>query len=407
MSFEIALSGINAINTSLDTISNNIANSGTFGFKSSRANFSSTYAGTQPTGVEVGSLTQSIDIGGGILTTGRSLDASIQGRGFFVTKDTSGAELYTRVGIFSADKNGYLVDSFNRKVQGYQAVLNAAGVPIPGAGLGAMGNLQVPTGQIAAQATTQLQYVGNLSADWTPPAVATFNPADPLSYNGSLVSVVYDSLGAKHTVAQYFVKTGTNQVTVNYTFDGNVMGGAPPANTTTTLTFGPDGQLTSSPTPLTLNAAIAGANPLSIALNYTGTTQFAGDTINSVNAADGYASGALVGVQLSKDGSLFAQYSNGQKQIVGTVATATFAAENALAPVNDTSWTTTSGSGVALYGRPGAGMTGELTVGAIEQSNVDMTSELIGLMTSQRNYQANTKVISTENDMMKTLMQAV
>ena len=233
MSFEIALSGINAINTSLDTISNNIANSGTFGFKASRANFSSMYAGTQPIGAQVGSLTQSIDVGGGVLTTGRAMDASIQGRGFFVTKDSAGALLYTRVGIFSTDKNGALVDASGRKVQGYPMV--------PGTTtLGAFGDITVPTGQVPAQASTQIKYVGNLSSDWTVPAVAPFAPADPLSYNSSMVSVVYDSLGAQHTVTQYFVKSATpGQIDVHYTVDG----GAPAA--LPNLTFGPDGQLTS------------------------------------------------------------------------------------------------------------------------------------------------------------------
>jgi flagellar hook protein FlgE len=407
MSFEIALSGINAINTSLDTISNNIANSGTYGFKSSRANFSSMYAGTKPTGAQVGSLTQSIDIGGGILTTGRGLDATIQGRGFFVTKDTTGAEVYTRVGIFTTDKDGYLVDSFSRRVQGYNAVLDAAGVPVLGAGLGAMGDLKVPAGQIPAQASTKLDYVANLSSDWKVPTVAVFNPTDPLSYNESKVSVVYDSLGAQHTVTQYFVKQATvapanNEVDVHYTFDG-VAVGAP-----TTLVFGTNGQL--SPVPVvTLVPAVtpAGAAPLSIAVNYTGTTHFAGDSTNTVNATNGYASGTRVGVELSEDGSVVAQYSNGLKQKIGTVALATFPDESSLVSVSDTSWTTSNASGTPLYGTPGSGMAGELTVGAIEQSNVDMTSELVSLMSSQRNYQANTKVISTESEMMQSLMQAI
>jgi flagellar hook protein FlgE len=125
MSFNIALSGINAINTELNTISNNIANASTYGFKSSRANFAAMYAGTQSMGTEVSSLTQSIDIGGSVLTTGRNLDASLQGRGFFVTRDISGAEVYTRVGIFSVDKDGYLSDSFGRRVQGYAALENS------------------------------------------------------------------------------------------------------------------------------------------------------------------------------------------------------------------------------------------------------------------------------------------
>jgi len=149
------------------------------------------------------------------------------------------------------------------------------------------------------------------------------------------------------------------------------------------------------------------AQDLNITLNYTGTTQFAGDSTTTVNSTDGFASGTLTGVELAKDGSVVAQYSNGQKQSVGKVALATFPNEGALTAVNDTSWTTSVDSGNALYFTPGTGMTGELTVGAIEQSNVDLTSELVSLMSSQRNYQANTKVISTENQMMQSLMQAI
>lgn len=394
MSFEIALSGINAVNTQLDTISNNIANTGTYGFKSSRANFASMYAGTQPAGAEVASLTQSIDTGGGVLTTGRALDAAIQGRGFFVTRDTSGAMMFTRVGIFAADKDGFIVDSFGRKVQGYAAV--------PGSTtLGAMGDLKVPTGQIAARASTNVAYVGNLSADWTAPTVA-FDPANPQSFNGSMVSVVYDSLGAQHSLTQYFVRGAMGEVDVHYTFDGA------PIATTTPLRFGTDGQLTSPTAPVALALPTpAGAAALGVSMNYAGTTQFAGEATTTVNAADGYASGALIGVQLSEDGAVMAQYSNGQKERVGTIVLATFPNENALVAVSDTSWTTSNESGVPLYFTPGSGMAGKLTPGALEQSNVDITSELVTLMTAQRNYQANTKVISTENEMMQTLMQAL
>ncbi|HMN43136.1 MAG TPA: flagellar hook-basal body complex protein [Povalibacter sp.] len=395
MSFNIALSGINAINTELNTISNNIANSGTYGFKSSRANFASMYAGTQPTGTEVSSLTQSIEIGGGVLTTGRGMDASIQGRGFFVTRDTTGAEVYTRVGIFSTDANGYVVDSFGRRVQGYAAV--------PGATtLGAMGDLQVATGQIPAQASTTLNYVGNLSADWTAPTVTPFDRTDPLSFNGSLVSVVYDSLGVQHSVTQYFVKSGVNQATVHYTFDGVDQ----PA--TTVLDFDTSGQLVApaGAVPIAFGTP-PGAAPLTVAISYAGTTQTAGEATTSTNAANGYASGTFLGVQLSSDGSVLAQYSNGQKQSIGTIALATFPAEGQLVPISDTAWTTSTESGAALYSAPGSGMAGRLTPGALEQSNVDMTAQLVNLMSAQRNYQANTKVISAENEMMQTLMQAV
>jgi flagellar hook protein FlgE len=399
MSFEIALSGINAVNTSLDSISNNIANSGTYGFKSTRANFASMYAGSQPAGAQIGSLTQSIDIGGGALTTGRSLDAMVQGSGFFIAKDTTGSEVYTRVGIFGTDKDGYLIDASNRRVQGYAVMRDAAGVALPDAGLGAMGDLLIPPGQVAAQATTRMQYVSNLSSDWVAPAAA-LDPANPLTYNSSDVSVVYDSLGSQHTLVQYFVKTNTNEVTVSYTFDGVDMG------VTQVLPFGTDGKLT-APAPLTLTAAPAGADPMSIVMDYTGTTQYAGESRPSVNAPNGYASGTRVNVSLSADGSVIAEYSNGQKQRVGTLALATFPNEQALQAINDTSWTSTAASGTPLYATPGTGMAGELAVGAIEQSNVDLTNELVSLMTSQRNYQANTKVISTASDMMQALMQAV
>ncbi|MFT3857269.1 MAG: flagellar hook-basal body complex protein [Aquabacterium sp.] len=395
MSFDIALSGINAINGQLETISNNIANSGTYGFKSSRANFAAMMAGTQANGAELSSMSQSIDIGGGLVSTGRSMDAAIQGRGFFVTRDTSGATQFSRVGIFSADKNGVLIDSFGRRVQGYPIA--------PGTStLGGLGDLTVPTGQVAAQATSRLQYVGNLSADWATPAVTPFNVSDPQTFNGSMVSVVHDSLGGQHSMTQYFVKSGSNQVTVHYTMDGTVM------PTTTTLNFGTDGQLI---TPVgAVNVPLGtptGANALAVDVDYTGTTQFAGEATTSVNAANGYASGTLIGLQLSDDGSVMAQYSNGQKQAVGKIALATFPNEGALTSISDTSWTVSNESGDPLYFTPGSGMAGKLTPGSLEQSNVDMTAELVNLMSAQRNYQANTKVISAENELMQSLMQAI
>ena len=396
MSFEIALSGIQAINQQLEATSNNIANAGTYGFKSSRANFSSMYAGAQATGVEVGSMTQSIGQNGGAMTTGRGMDAAIDGRGFFVTRDEQGLMAYSRVGIFSADKDGYMVDSNGRRAQGFAKV--------PGTTtLGAMGDIKIPTGQIPASASTKVGFVANLSADWTPPAVTPLNVANANSYNMAKQSVVYDSLGTQHTMSQYFVKTGPGAVTVHYAFDG----AAPSA--TANLTFNATGQLTApvAPVALTLAAPGNGAAPLAFTVDYTGTTQFAGEAITSTNATDGYASGTFVGVELAPDGSIIAKYSNDQNQAMAVLAVASFADEGSLASISDTSWGETSTSGVALYGTPGSGLLGKLNTGALERSNVDITSELVGLMTSQRNYQANSKVISTQNSMMQALMQAL
>jgi flagellar hook protein FlgE len=396
MSLEIALSGINAVNSQLESISNNIANSGTYGYKASRANFSSMYAGTQATGAQVTSLTQSIDVGGGVQTTGRDMDASIQGRGFFVSRDSTGSLLYSRVGIFSIDKDGYVTDSGGDRVQGFEPAA-------AGQALGAMGDLRVPTGQIAASATTSLRYVSNLSADWTVPTGGAFDPADPLTFNGSMVSVVYDSLGAQHSVTQYFVKTADSQVTTHYTFDGVEVAGL-----TTQLDFGTAGQLVSPTGSVALNLGTpTAAEPLTVNVDYTGTTQFAGEATSTVNAADGYASGSLISVQIDNDGNVLASYSNGQRQSVGTVALATFPNEGALAAVSGTSWAMTSTSGTPLYFAPGSGLAGSLTGGTLEQSNVDVTAQLVGLMSAQRNYQANAKVISTESQMIQALMQAI
>jgi flagellar hook protein FlgE len=400
MSFDIALSGIKAINNQLEAVSNNIANSGTYGFKSSRANFSSLYAGNAANGVEVSSMTQTIGQNGAMQTTGRSMDAAIQGRGFFVTRDQTGVMTYTRVGIFNVNKDGYVTDSVGRLVQGFG--------PSNGGAAGVMGDIRVPTGQIAAVASTRLSYAGNLSADWKAPLTA-FDSTDSKSYNMVKQSVVYDSLGSQHTLSQYFVKSATNEVTVYYAFDGAAIDAATaPAAATQKLTFDGVGQLPALPPSPSLTLTPAnGADPLTFSIDYTGTTQFAGEATTTTNSTNGYASGAFVGVEIAPDGSVIAKYSNEQQQTIGTIAMATFANEGALNSLSNTSWAATVDSGAALYGVPGTGLNGKLSTGTLEGSNVDITSELVGLMTSQRNYQANSKVISTENAMMQALMQAM
>lgn len=425
MSFDIALSGIQAINDSLDVTSHNIANAGTYGYKASRANFSTLVAGSQQTGVKVGSVTQNIGLSGGILNTGRALDASINGKGFFITKDPSTSETqYTRVGIFDASKDGYLIDASGRKVQGY--------VVDPKTNVtGALGDLAIPTGSIPAVSSDKMTYVGNLSADWqTPagtwgtPAVDPANPPDTSTFSMSKATILFDSLGGKHTLTQYFSRTddgsgtanapGTpGSVDVHYVLDGVDLGPA------TALTFaaGSDGHLTSvggvaDATTVTLAlsqqpAFASGAVLKDLTIDYTGTTGFAGDATTSANNANGYASGTFSGVTLGTDGSVIASYSNGQKQTVGRLAVATFPDEGALTQISDTSWTTSVASGEALVSQAGVGQAGSINVSTLEQSNVDITSELVGLMTSQRNYQANSKVIQTESTMLQSLMQAI
>jgi flagellar hook protein FlgE len=399
MSFDIALSGIHAINEQLESVSNNIANASTYGFKSSRANFSSVYAGTAANGVEIGSLTQNISQSGATQTTGRGLDAAIDGRGFFVSRDPQGGMTYSRVGIFSTDTTGKLIDSNGKTVQGYG--------PSKGGALGPMGDIQVPTGQIDASPTTGIAFVGNLSADWDKKTVTGFDSTKSSSYNMVKQSVVFDAVGTQHTMSQYFVKDTDTTVQVYYSMDGAAVKGTDTAPTTNTLTFDTKGQLTAGASKTLTLPASAAAAAVNFTIDYTGTTKFAGEATTTTNRSDGYASGAFVGVELAADGSLVAKYSNDQSQVVGTVAIATFANEGALQSISNTSWTANADSGAALYNLPGVGLSGKLTTGALEGSNVDVTTELVGLMTSQRNYQANSKVLTTENQMMQSLMQAL
>lgn len=393
MSFQIALSALQAINNQLDNISQNIANTGTTGYKSSRTNFAAMYASSSPNGVRAASTTQTLDVAGGLLSTGRNLDVAIAGNGYFMVKDSTGVMNYTRVGVFDVDKQGVLVDHMGRQVQGY-------GVTAGNAALGNLGNLTVPTGQIPAQASTSVDFVANLSADWSVPTNA-FDPADSSSYNSSTVSVVYDSLGRQHTVTQYFVKTANNTVEVHYQNENTAVG-------TSTLKFTTAGQLdTAASTVAAVNLTPAGANALSVTFDYAGTTQFAGDTSTTTNASDGYASGTMVNVLVGADGSVNAQYSNGMVQSVGVIALATFPSDSGLTAVDGTSWQASAKSGAALIGTPGTGQLGELESQQLEQSNVEVASELVDLMGAQRNYQANTKVISTQNEIMQSLMQVM
>ena len=398
MSFDIALSGIQAINEQLETVSNNIANAATYGFKAGRANFASVMAGSKANGVEIGSVTQNISQNGSMTTTGRGLDAAIDGRGFFVSVNGQGITQYSRVGIFSTDAKGFLVDSNNNRVQGYGPSKNGS--------LGAMGDVKVPTGQIPAVATTGIDYVGNLSADWDNKPAASFDSTKSDTFNMVKQSIVYDTLGTQHTLSQYFAKQDADNINVYYSLDG-AAASATPGTTPAVLTFDSTGQLTAT-TGNSINIpAAGGAAAGNVTIDYKGTTRFAGEANTTTNRSDGYASGTFVGVEMAADGSLVAKYSNDQSQVVGTIALATFANEGALSSISETSWVANADSGAALYAAPGVGLAGKLSTGTLEGSNVDVTSELVGLMTSQRNYQANSKVMTTENQMMQALMQAL
>lgn len=395
MSFDIAISGLNAINQQLGAISNNIANSGTVGFKSGRAEFASMYAEGQPLGVGVTGIAQSISKSGSIFSSASSLDLAINGDGFFVMRDSTGTTAYTRAGYMQTDSLGNLINNQGMYLQGYPVGANGT------IQSGTVGNLTISSGSIPAKPTSTLDFAANLNANEELPKTNQFDPADESSYNHTDATQVYDSLGREHTLKQYFVKTGDNEWEVYYYMDDQEL------STTQKMTFTEQGVLKEPNGAITLSADIPGANTIKLALNYNGTTQFGSDFSVSKKNGNGYASGERTGQMIDKDGSVYATFSNGERLLQGQVVLATFANPNGLASENGTTWTQTASSGAPLTGTPGTGLLGALSSKTLEGSNVDLTSELVGLMTAQRNYQANTKVISTNDSMMTALFQAV
>ncbi|MBR9786783.1 MAG: flagellar basal body protein FlaE [Vibrionaceae bacterium] len=404
MSFNIALSGLDVTNTELSTISNNIANASTYGFKGARTEFAAVYNGMQPGGVEVAAVSQNFDKNGSVSGTGRAMDLAINGTGFFVTKDSAGQTLYTRAGVFGTDKNNYIVGNTGAKLQGYTVDNNNT------LQTGAVGDLQISTANLAAKATDSLDFIANFdaSAATIDPAVNPFNPNDPDSFNSSYTSQVYDSLGNTHTVTQYFTKTASNTWEVNVQVDGGTtVATVDGVQGPKTITFNNDGSLDTPVGPFNVSFDAAGANAMSIDIDLGDSTQFGAAFGVSTNNPNGYSSGELAGVRVEDNGMVYATFTNGQSQLQGQLVLADFANPQALSKVSGTSWSQSFNSGAPIVGIPGSGTLGDLTPGALEGSNVDLTSELVNLMTAQRNYQANAKTISTNDQLTQALFNAI
>lgn len=434
MSFNIALTGLSAVNEQLGSISNNIANSGTTGFKSSRTEFGSIYADSQAMGVEVLRETQSISTGGSLVSTGRELDLAISGGGFFITRSSSGEVSYTRAGVFGTDTNNYLVNASGQRLQGYPVDANN------NLQAGALGDLRLQGGNIAAKATENLSFVFNLNASEPLPAQSVFDPSKADSYNSTYTSKVFDSQGNEHTLTQYFVKTSANNWDAYYYVDGKaateVNGqaptGTPAVPNPVALTFNSAGQMTSpydyagvlandplnppnhAPVSVRADSLLlgGGVTDLAINMNYggsdiAGSTQYGSEYVVNTNSPDGYSSGEQIGLAVEKDGKVYATYSNGQRKLQGQVSLANFVNLDGLRNISGTSWVETSESGQPLIGVAGVGSFGALASGSLENSNVDLTTQLVSLMESQRNYQANTKVLSTNKELTQVLFGAI
>ncbi|WP_313054883.1 flagellar hook protein FlgE [Pseudomonas lopnurensis] len=532
MSFNIGLSGLRAASKDLNVTGNNIANAGTVGFKQSRAEFSDVYAASvlgtgknpQGSGVLMSNISQQFNQGN-INYTQNALDLAINGNGFFQVSN-NGAVSYTRAGYFGTDREGFLVDNFGYKLQGF---------PVDGNGNlqnGVVGDLQIQTTNQEPKATSTINTAFNLNstlkspvtwqsaydaivddayqAAYTPvynttlatqmaayyadtdngvvdpddptaeeiaaatafatplaenaaadagdlaasdaavlsaaraAANATFNPADPTTYNSSTSLNIYDSQGNAHVMTQYFVKTDANTWDMKVLIDGrNPADPAqePPQPYVMGLTFNSSGTLTgitndsSSPfsvspdlkvtlnsatgnpptggwipaisdggTPATWSPNGALANPGGIVLDFSKSSQFASAfAVNSV-AQDGYTTGELAGLEIDDSGVIFARYTNGQSKVQGQIILANFANVQGLTPVGKTQWVQSFESGEPVIGTPGSGTLGALQAGALEDSNVELSDQLVNLIVAQRNYQANAKTIETESAITQTII---
>ncbi|WP_369789331.1 flagellar hook protein FlgE [Rouxiella sp. WC2420] len=398
MSFSIATSGLDAVTQQMNSVSNNIANAGTVGFKSGHTQFSALYANGQPMGVGVSKIAQSITRKGNFLASDSELHLAINGAGFFIVRDSSGAPAVTRAGTFGFDNQGRL-SSNGMLLQGH-------GVDAKGAlQTGALTDLKISNGAIPAKASDTLGFTANLDSNAKVPTTKTFDPADASSFNSQHTSEVYDSLGGKHQLTQYFVKTGVNKWDVHYVADGKVSS-TPPQS----LTFNSSGKLLTPTGPLMLNSIFTpttGAAAISLAVDYAGTSQYQSPFDVTQDKSNGYPTGQKTGQRIDEDGTVYATFSNGERLLQGQLVLANFRNPNGLSPQDNTTWQQTSASGEMLTGNPGTGLYGSIKASMLEESNVDLTAELVGLMTAQRSYQANTKVISTDNSMMTALFQAL
>jgi flagellar hook protein FlgE len=422
MGFQQGLSGLNASSKSLDTIGNNIANAGTVGFKAGSTQFADVFAaslngaGAAPIGLgaRVSTIVQQFTQGN-ISVTNNPLDIAINGGGFFQVDDGLGGTLFSRNGQFQLDKDGFIVNAQGLQLKGIMAVNGVVSPGAPSTALRLFDPSQSLTGSPQATGTstgaTGVQANINLDSRVANPVTAPFNYADPTSYNQSTAVTTYDSLGNPHTYSTYFVKTGVNAWDV-YATVTNPAGAAPTFTNlglAGAMTFNTSGQLTSGPIAETMTPAQlgypAGVNAMAFNLNFSGSTQFGSSFAVNTILQDGYAAGTLAGFNIGSDGTVLGNYTNGQSQVVGQAVLATFRNPQGLQPLGNNVWAQSPDSGTAILGTPGSsGQFGVFQSAALEDSNIDLTAELVSMITQQRVYQANAQTIKTQDSILQTLV---
>lgn len=417
MSFQQGLSGLNASSKNLEIIGNNIANSNTFGAKVSRGEFSDVYAnalnGAGTTAVGIGTTLAAVSqqfTQGNITATGNPMDLAINGAGFFQVSDGQNPALYSRNGQFKVDRDGFIVNNAAQRLMGYPA--DGTGVIQPGNAVA----LQLPTAGIDPQATANIEIEMNLDS-----RVATTAPAagpaivfsDPATYNNATSMTVYDAKGQDVALTYYFQKTATDTWNVFVTANGAPINGTVAAPLpTTTISFPTNGGTPTAPVgtvpfdiPASINAVGAQTLPITgVQLNVGGATQYGANFGVTNLSQDGYAPGQLASISIEGNGIIMARYSNGQNKPAGQIELATFRNPQGLQPLGGNVWARSYASGDPIVGVAGEGNLGVLQSGALEESNVDLTAELVSMITAQRVYQANAQTIKTQDQVLQTLV---
>ncbi|NSL55536.1 MULTISPECIES: flagellar hook protein FlgE [Uliginosibacterium] len=404
MAFQQGLSGLNASSKALDVISNNVANASNVGFKLSGTQFADVYASAlngASAGVSIGIGTQIGKVAqvfnqGNITPTNNPLDVAINGSGFF-RMDNGGSVAYTRNGQFQIDKNGYIINSQGYQLTGYPA--SSTGQILPAS----PSSIYIDTADLMPAQSSEVAMGLNLDSRSTVPTnawVAGSASPDPSTYNSSTSVTLYDSLGNSHIMTMYFRTAGSGNWDMYTALDGGATGAA------TAVTFDTSGQLTTAmPVTIAGLAVTTGAvTPFSVDFDLTGSTQYGSSFGVNRQTQDGFASGRLSGITIGDDGVIQGRYSNGQTRNLGQVVLANFANPQGLLSLGNNLWGESPTSGQPLVGAPGTGSLGQLTAGSVEESNVDLTAELVNMITAQRNYQANAQSIKTQDQVLQTLV---
>jgi flagellar hook protein FlgE len=417
MSFQQGLSGLNATSKNLEIIGNNIANANTFGAKVSRAEFSDVYAaalnGAGTSAVGIGTRLAAVSqqfTQGSITTTENPMDLAINGAGFFQLTDGKSPVTFSRNGQFKVDREGYIVNNSLQRLMGYAA--NPQGEIQPGQAVA----LQLPTAGVAPAQTTLMRMEVNFDSRRavTSPSGGpqiVFNDAD--TYNNATALTVFDAKGQEISLTYYFQKSGTDTWNVYATANGTTVAGDPSdPQPITTVVFPSDGSAPTSPTgaisfdiPAAVNSQGAETLPLvGVQLDLTDATQFGSPFGVTSLSQDGFSAGLLTSIAIEANGIVTARYSNGQSRPAGQVEIATFRNPQGLQPLGDNAWGRTYASGEPVTGVPGDGNLGSLQAGALEESNIDLTGELVAMITAQRIYQANAQTIKAQDQVLQTLV---